>query len=83
MESPYIIVKYFSGTLSTFSVQNQHDDKTSENGTRFGGAERGVVAKFSNRLFVHVEFHMRIHVMNKIIRVRSSYVYRRLDIVAT
>ena len=35
MESPYIIVKYFSDILSTFSVQNQHDDKTSENGTRF------------------------------------------------
>ena len=26
---------YFSGALSTFSVQNQHDDKTSENRTRF------------------------------------------------
>ena len=30
MESPYIIAKYFSGTLSTFSEQNQHDDKTSD-----------------------------------------------------
>ena len=35
MESHDIIVKYSSGTLSTFSIQNKHDDKISENRTRF------------------------------------------------
>ena len=35
MESSHIIVKYFNGTLSTYSVKNQQDDKTSENRTRF------------------------------------------------
>ena len=35
MENHDIIVKYSSGTLSTFSIQNEHDDKISKNRTRF------------------------------------------------
>ena len=45
--------------MCTFCVENQHDDKTSENRTRFEwGAEGGVVTKFNLRPFVHREFDM-------------------------